>query len=404
MKYDVTIVGGGPAGSTAAKFLSEKGFKTLIIDKRKFPREKPCGGAIPIRLLERFDYLKKTDLIDSFSYGGIAYSPSLEYKLELVEKKPIAAMVLRRRFDNGLLKIAENSGTVVKEGEKVVNIRISDENAKVYLDNGSIIDSRIVIGADGVWSNVAKKTGLRGKKKWLAVCVLKEYKLGKTTIDNYFGENRLCHIFIKFKNVIGYGWMFPKNEHLNIGIGSIIKSSYLSNINVNLLESFKEFLQSLKKQKLVPKNLKPDLIKGGALPTYPLDQTYGNRVLLIGDAAGVINPITGEGIYYAMSSGKIGANVVLNSLESEDTSESFLANYQKNWRRDFGDDLDLLIDMLKEKHKTSTEEFFKNASKDKKLNELLIKIMTGQISVKDNKWKIARRLILKSIKSRLFKN
>jgi len=404
MKYDVTIVGGGPAGSTAAKFLSEKGFKTLLIDKDKFPREKPCGGAIPIRLLDRFDYLKNTELIESYSYGGIAYSPSLKHKLELIDNKPMAAMILRRKFDDGLVKIAENCGTVVEDAKKVLDVKISDDNAKLYLNNGSTIDTRIVIGADSVWSTVAKKTGLRGKMKWLAVCVLKEYKIDKATIDKLYGQNRCCHLYIRFKNVNGYGWIFPKKEHLNIGIGSIIRSSYLSKINVNLLNSFKDFLETLKNQKLVPKYLKSDNIKGGALPTYPLEKTYGNRVILIGDAAGVINPITGEGIYYAMSSGEIGASVVSNALECDNTSESFLAGYQHNWRKDFGEDLDLLIKFLKVEKKPSAEEFFKNASKDKKLNDLLIKIMTGQISVKDNKWKVARRIVLNSIKSRFSKD
>ena len=150
---------------------------------------------------------------------------------------------------------------------------------------------------------------------------------------------------------------------------------------------------------MIPENLKSDNIKGGALPLYPLKKTYCNRVILIGDAAGVINPLTGEGIYYAMSSGEIAAEVVTEAIEAEDTSETFLSKYQTNWRKDFGKDLDILSSSLNVKRGQSTEKYFKIASKDKKLTELLIRIMTGQISIKENKYKMARRLIYASVKS-----
>jgi len=404
MKYDVTIVGGGPAGSTAAKFLADKGFKTILIDKNKFPRYKPCGGGIPIRLIDRFDYLKNTDLIESYSYGGYAYSPSLKYKLELIDSKPLVAMVLRQKFDYGLIKIAKNSGTIVHEGKKVVDTKITEDVVKVFLDNGSAIVSEVVVGADGVWSTVAKKTGMHDNKRWLAVCVLKEYKLDKSTVDKYFGNNRCGHLYAKFEDILGYGWIFPKKEHINIGIGSIIKKDDNSKIKVNLLDYFKKFIDSLKKQKMIPGSLKTDGIKGGALPIYPLKKTYSNRLVLVGDAAGVINPLTGEGIYYAMSSGEIAANVVSEAIESEDTSENFLSRYQDDWKKDFGEDLDLLSSSLNVKRNKSTEKYFKIASKDKKLTELLIRILTGQISIKENKYKIVKRLIYGSIKSSFSKD
>jgi len=261
-----------------------------------------------------------------------------------------------------------------------------------------------VIGADGVWSTVAKKTGLLNIKRWLAVCVLKEYKLDKETVDKYFGKNRCGHLYAKFKNIVGYGWIFPKKEHINIGIGSLIKRADNSKIKVNLLEFFNIFIDSLKKQKMIPENLKTDKIKGGALPLYPLEKTYCNRTILVGDAAGVINPLTGEGIYYAMSSGKIAADVVTKALEIEDTSEKFLSNYQKKWRKDFGEDLDLLSSSMNVKRNQDTERYFKIASKDRKLTELLIRILTGQISIKENKYKVAKRLLYATMKSPFYRD
>jgi len=103
MSYDVAIVGAGPAGSTTAKFLAEKGLKIALIDKSKFPRDKPCAGGLPSRVLERFPYIKENGLIDSYSYGGFALSPSLKYKVHLQKKDPIVGMVLRKKFDMSLV-------------------------------------------------------------------------------------------------------------------------------------------------------------------------------------------------------------------------------------------------------------------------------------------------------------
>ena len=100
-----------------------------------------------------------------------------------------------------------------------------------------------------------------------------------------------------------------------------------------------------------------------------------------------------------MSSGEIAADVVSKALETEDLTETFLSNYQINWKKDFGEDLEILSRFLKEKHINSTKKYFQIAFKDKKLTELLIRILTGQISIKENQWKIAKRFIYGPIKS-----
>ena len=80
--YDVVIVGAGPAGSTAAKYLAEKKLKVILIDKEKFPRNKSCGGGLPLKVLKQFDYLEKNNLIESYTYGGYIYSSSLKYVID----------------------------------------------------------------------------------------------------------------------------------------------------------------------------------------------------------------------------------------------------------------------------------------------------------------------------------
>ncbi|MFX1453370.1 MAG: FAD-dependent oxidoreductase, partial [Promethearchaeota archaeon] len=111
--YDVIIVGAGPAGSTAAKFIAEEGFKVLLIDKEKFPRNKPCGGALTRRVIERFPYMSKIlqNIITSEKiFDGKIYSPSLKYSAKIISNKPLGFMVFRDQFDYELVKIAKNAG------------------------------------------------------------------------------------------------------------------------------------------------------------------------------------------------------------------------------------------------------------------------------------------------------
>jgi flavin-dependent dehydrogenase len=150
MKYDVVIVGAGPAGATAAKFLSEKGVKVLLLDKSAFPRDKPCGGMVSLRTLKRFPYISE-DLIASYSSGGRIYSSSLKHHIQVDKDEPVAVFVVRSHFDHGLVKLAVQSGTVLKDGVSATEMHISNEKAMIRLDDGESVESELVIGADGVW-------------------------------------------------------------------------------------------------------------------------------------------------------------------------------------------------------------------------------------------------------------
>ena len=400
MKYDVTIVGAGPAGSTAAKFLSEKGFKVILIDKDKFPRDKPCGGGLPARVLDRFDYVNNERFIEAYSYGGTAFSPSLKSKIEAEKKTPIIATALREKFDFELVKAAKKSGAILIDGKAINDVNIFNDKARVILKDGTTIDSEIVVGADGVWSVIAKKTGLRKKGYDRGVCVLQEFKVDETVLDKYFGKKRKCYIHARFQNINGYGWIFPKKNHLNIGLGRVWVAK---GKKINLLEYYKDYISFLKKSKLIPEKLKEVPIKGGALPIFPLEKTYSNRVILIGDAAGFINPVTGEGIYYAMASGEIAAKVVSEALEKGKTDEDFLYKYEKSWKKDFGKDLKIIYNTIKKREKGNAEKVFEIISKDKRLSELFIGVITGELSVQKYKWKIVKRYVYNSLKYRFGK-
>jgi flavin-dependent dehydrogenase len=312
-------------------------------------------------------------------------------------------MILRKKFDYELVKLAINSGTSFMDGISAEDIKILDNKAKILLDDGTNIESEIVIGADGVWSTIAKKSKLRRNTKNICMCLFKEYPMSKKTLDRFLGEKRSCHIHINVNKTVGYGWVFPKKEHVNIGITEFKQALVPSRFRANLKDTFENYIKILKEDKIIPDNLKIGRIRGAALPTCPYEKTYSDRVILCGDAAGLANPISGEGIYYAMSSGKIAAEVITTALDKNNTSEKFLSRYQTIWNKDFGRELKFFYrtSMLWGK---DNEKLFRIISKDKQLSELVLDLITGQTDLRKCKGKIIRRVFYLSFKDKLIKH
>ena len=351
MKYEVVVIGAGPTGSTAAKSLAEKDVNVLLIDKKKFPRDKICGGSISSKILVDFKYLKnKNELFECTSSGGFVYSPSSKNVVKFKNDRSPSVMVLRDKFDMGLVNLSVDSGADFIDENGVKDFKILKDKAEVILEDGTKVETEFIIGADGVSSTVAKKSGLH--QKWapdeIATCVISEFNVGEDTVEEFYTENRFKHIHLRFGGIYGYAWVFPKKEHINIGLGEI-RSKSKSNINLNSL--FKEYIKKLKKDCIIPDNLKIDRLRGWPLPLkLPLKKNYTDRVILCGDAAGFVNPIDGGGIRYGMLSGKIAAEVIswgvkVDKLTSSGASRTYLSKYQKECKRAFGNEfkINLLI-------------------------------------------------------------
>jgi len=395
MKYDVVIVGAGPAGSTAAKYLAEKGKKVLIIDKEKFPREKPCGGGLPTRVMKQFPYVN--DLIDSISYGSYTHSSTLRYTSKFVRDKPFLATVLRKDFDNSLLQFALNNGVSFINGKTVKDLKILKDKVVITLDDKKKIEAKIVFGCDGIRSIVAEKTNLNNKTDDICICVVQEQPMDSKQIKKYFTEKRIVHLFIKTQGIAGYGWIFPKKKHLNIGLGQFESAVHESKSKINIKETYNKYIEFLKEKKMIPESFPIENLKGGTLPIYPLEKTYSDRILLCGDAAGFINSITGEGIYYAMISGKIAANVASDAIDNNDMSSEFLSKYQDIWYDQFGKDLKLLS-RFNRMWGNNSEKIVRFLSKDKKFAQLIVGVTGGRISITEYKSKLALRYIYVLIK------
>lgn len=392
MNYDVVVVGAGPSGATAAKVLAEQGIRVLLLDKERFPREKPCGGGLPARVLKRFPYLKEHGLIDSYSYHACIHSSSLRHKIEVKKNEPVFAMVLRGSFDAGLVNLAIQKGAVFLGGKAVVRIDTNADQAQVLLDDGTTIHSSYIIAADGMWSSLAKQLGEPHTNQNIGMCVVEEYPVAQETMDQFFGDDRCVHIHGNILGIAGYGWVFPKKAHVNIGLCEFRHTLSSLQEKKNLKSLYAQYLRLLKEKNFIPPSLQSTNLKGGVFPTHPLNQTYTQRILLIGDAAGLTNPLTGEGIYYAIISGEIAAKVLVDATIHNRVDEQALARYQKMWMNDFGNDYRRFY-RLSKGWNTNVENVVKLVENDQKMIDIIFTVIMEPVNFRLIRLKVAKRFI-----------
>jgi len=335
--YDVIVVGGGPAGSTAAMYLKKAGKKVLLIDKARFPRDKVCGdaqgrkAAAIMKELGIYEGYKK--LPGVAIYGLRLSSPNgKQVDLEMIDRvNGTPGYIVRRMdFDNYLYQSATRTFKVehmeqvsvediILDGEKIKELK-----CKNLKDNKEFtLKAKIYIGADGAHSVFAKKFGIQNPPDHLIVALRAYYK-------NVKGLDDKIEIHLIKDLIPGYFWIFPlPNGEANVGLGMITKD--MAKKRINLVDALKEaintnplFVDRFKDAVLI------DEIKAWNLPIASYRRKcYGTGVMLVGDAAGLIDPLSGEGIGTAVISGKIAAQVAVEAMEKSDYSEGFLEKYSK---------------------------------------------------------------------------
>jgi len=328
LKYDITVIGGGPAGSSAAYFLARRGFKVALVDKKKFPRDKLCGGAFSPDLIKRFPTLFKNhdEFVEAVSTEGIIHSTNLQIELS---GKVSMITVLRKKFDNYILNRARDSGADIFEKWHAKNIKINKNKAIVQSKKEEII-SDIVIIAEGASGTLAEraKTRKSWSRKDLIVSFANEIYVGKSTVDEIYSDSKPFHFFINFGNKPGYAWIFPKKEHINIGLGTYLATSK------DAKYTYQGFFKFLLKNKYLPKINMPRF-RAAMIPIRgPPNKTYSNRILLVGDSAGMVSPITGGGIKLGIISSDIASKTIIKlHNEGKEYTEENLALYETIWKK-----------------------------------------------------------------------
>ncbi|WP_188915756.1 geranylgeranyl diphosphate reductase [Salinarimonas ramus] len=304
--FDVVVVGGGPAGATAASDLARGGRDVLLLDRAG--RIKPCGGAIPPRLVR--DFAIPDGILCARISGARMIAPS-DKRVDMPIEDGFVGMVDREVFDEWLRTRAVANGATRLDGTFETLTRDPDGVARVHWkvatkDGGGTLSvrARAVIGADGANSAVAREAvPQRGPVPF--VFAYHEIVEAPETGTADYEENR-CDVFYQGKlSPDFYAWVFPHGKTASIGVGSMHKGFGLKDAVAELRGTTKlDGVRTIRKE-------------GAPIPLHPAKKWDNDRdVLLAGDAAGVVAPASGEGIYYAMVGGRLAAEAVETYLET----------------------------------------------------------------------------------------
>lgn len=295
-RYDVIIVGAGPAGCSCAFELRKHGKRVLLLDKHDFPRHKPCAGGITIKALDQLP-IDISHLIQHCSYEMV-FRFDKHRKVELKNEMGSCIMVIREDFDNYFFNETLKTGTHFKKVNKIKSIEYDSDKVFLYADDVRY-ESSYLIGADGANSIVRKLTTKLSYKNPVYAF---EGLVPKTE------ENKKIKTEFIF-NDRGYAWVFPKENHFNVGIGNLIN-------NKNSIKTRKKDLYDFVYSRFKTENI--ENITGFPIGTEGLDYiSLIDKIFLVGDAAGLSESLLGEGIYNAIVSGKYAAKSIIKS-EQED--------------------------------------------------------------------------------------
>lgn len=307
--YDVIVVGAGPAGSSCAKACAYQGIKTLLIDKAVFPRSKPCGGAISEQALSYLDCSLPEDIIEKDCYGARIHFRS--HYLEVRKDFRLAVFVSRKEFDNFLLLKTQESGAHVLQGERVIGLKTHQDHVDVITENDSF-SARYVVGADGINSYIAThvRPSLPNREKLFAI--VSEIPAPDKEIDKCLDKIIDIHFGIVS---MGYGWVFPHRGYFSIGIGGRATGFQ------HPRKVLSEFGESV--------GLQVVSSQGYFIPIGGIRRKMTNRrIFLVGDAAGLADPFIGEGVAYAIQSGKLAAQTIVDGIENKMRPDQAAAAYE----------------------------------------------------------------------------
>jgi geranylgeranyl reductase family protein len=304
LEHDVVIVGASIAGCRTALTLAERGIRVLLLDKAEFPRWKPCAGGITLKARRYipdplFDLVETTIRGAYLTYGN-------EYVTHLQSSDPVGWMVHRETFDEAHLELARSQPTVdVMLGTTVREVLETPEHVCVATESGEL-KGKVLVGADGATGVVSR--ALPGHEDRLTGFAYE----GETTLGDARITDDTLFDFQKFPG--GYGWVFPKKDHYSVG--GFVYGKGLPGVK----ELYQEFCREtpiLRLAETYRARGHPIALGGNLRPLHT------RRIALVGEAGDLVDPLTGEGIYYALRSGHVAGEAIAGFLGGDGALEVY---------------------------------------------------------------------------------
>lgn len=319
-RYDVIVVGAGPGGASAAFFLGRDGRRVLVLERAALPRYKPCGGAVPKPTFRRFPFSFDTVIEAEPAAAEFHYPGQSPVQMRL-DDRPVA-MVRRSVFDAYILARAADAQVEVMDSVAVTGVTEHPDGVQVTVADGRAFAARYLIGADGANSTVARSLGLR-QRRVLGSTVEAEVEPDEATLARW--AQTAAWLWGACPG--GYLWIFPRGERLSVGVACFLpgKATHPAGrprpgLRRLLVQHTADFGVDLSGVRL----------RGHPLPLHwRRERLHTARCLLVGDAAGLVDPLLGEGIRYAVYSAEIAAWAI---------AQGDLAGYTRRAQREIGDD------------------------------------------------------------------
>ncbi len=348
-KYDAIIVGAGPSGSACAALLFAKGARVLLLDKEKFPRDKTCGDAVggkALNVLKELGLEKELEGRGFLRNSGLVFSSPSGEEVEIpliADGKEMAGGFVCKRMDFDSIVFGNaKKKCEAKESAEVADVIFEDGKAVgVRMKDGVEYFAKIVIGADGASSVVARKTG----------CAKIEPKHYCSAVRAYYSGIKGLHgnIEIHFlpESMPGYFWIFPLSDtEANVGVGMLL--SEITKRKLNLSRVLEECLKNKRFAGRFDSAKLEGSIKGWSLPLASAKRKCaGNGFVLLGDAASLIDPFSGEGVGNGMKSAKILADTLGGKLAAGEITEADCLLYERALWNEIGADIQSSYNMQK---------------------------------------------------------
>lgn len=316
-RFDVVVAGAGPAGSITAYCLAKNGVKVALVDRAKFPREKACGGGVQAKTARLIPF--DISPVVETRLRGMTLTWQNRNRYTRQWRETLVNGVRRIRFDHFLVEKAVEAGATLFDGVRISGVESGRDGVRVRADKLDF-SAQYVVGADG--ANTVAGKALNAPSAFYHSTALYAEVPREWLRSDYDGDGLMR--FNGGHGATGYAWIFPKGETINVGVGG--PAAFTKQYR----KYFAEFLAA---ERILAKKRPEDVPCSGHRLPHPTPRTRfaGDRIVLVGDAAGLADPSTGDGMFTGIASGRIAAEVLTRALETDPRA---LATHETRVRRE----------------------------------------------------------------------